>query len=165
MIHLSHHFRPIPSNRFSFFVLITFLLSSCIQTQAYPGPALERHEVSRVYFYSNKGMQTRLLSIDGKEQGLFNTGIEILPGDHTFHVSYEISSEDCYGFDYCFEAITIGACNGKLTTQAGGEYRIQLTGSTAGVSAVVTDEDSGVGVGYGTCENSGTRSGRRTTPY
>lgn len=130
-------------------------LSACAATQTYSGPRREPHEVGTVYFYNIQEVSLSGLSVDGVDQG-FGIGLEVLPGKHSVEVEYQNTDQDCsyaYGREtWCTESIYTGLCSGSINTEAGKEYRIEVSGISESAWILIMEENSREAAGSGSCQ-------------
>ncbi len=132
--------------RNSVFVL---LLSGCA-SQAYDGPKRPVGKVCKVYFYSSKPVSFSSMAVDGRRQGVFDAGIEVLPGSHNVSAEFEIKQEDCDG-DGCALRTFSGKCDATIRTEAGQTYAVRARGVTDTAFVTLLNEGSGEVAGSGTC--------------
>ncbi len=124
---------------------------ACTTTRGYDGPELPESEVSRVYFYANKGVDLTETAIDGRSRGFFDMSIDILPGAHNVWLTYAVKDESCdyYG---CTTRTYSGKCETTLRTAAGKKYAVRVNGYGEVVSISAEEDDEGAAyAGSGSC--------------
>lgn len=135
--------------------VIAVHFAACAATQTYSGPRREPHEVGTVYFYNLQGVALSGLSVDGVDQG-FGIGLEVLPGKHSVEVEYQNKDQDCsysYGREtWCTEISYTGLCSGTIRTEAGRDYRIEVSGISESAWISMMEEDSREVAGSGSCQ-------------
>ncbi len=151
------------SRRFSLYWYATKLLylgiffSSCIQTKGYLGPELEKSKVSTIYFFGVRDITLHALKVDNTQQGLFDTGIDVLPGKHDADVNFEIKEIECSPSflsteEYCYEKLFRGGCRASFTSEAGKTYAVEVSGVGQEAFISVLEKHSRDVVGVGDCE-------------
>lgn len=127
--------------------------SGCSSTRAYEGGDRPDSETSIIYFYGDRGVDLSEMAVDGVEQGIFDMGLRVLPGEHTVSAAFTVSGrEECYGASYCTVRQWSGRCRGAVRAEAGGRYAVRIQGSGDTATMLVTPDDAPDGVsGSGTC--------------
>ena len=101
------------------------IFSACTSTKNYSGPALPADQVSSISFFSNRPLEMSDLAIDSMEKGLFDSSVEVLPGEHQAFGRFKISAVECTG-KTCLKTVYSGTCNASLRTAAGHAYAIRV---------------------------------------
>ncbi len=132
--------------------LLALSLTSCSQTAVNIPPGMSAADLATVYFYSDKGIDTSYLAVDGIGQGVFDMGLKVLPGEHEAGCDYKVEDKKCYWDNYCYDAFYYGRCRATFRTQKGREYKIKLRRAAESVFVSVVDAANDEVVGSGSCE-------------
>ena len=151
-----HLSRKNPSVEFLASALFTVFSVGCA-TQGYSGPQRPESEISTIYFYSSKPLDTSSLAVDGKTQGVFDLGVKVLPGEHEAYAQFEIKDESCDSYGCTIRRAT-GKCNATIRATAGRIYAIRFRSSADEAFVTVEDKNSGEISGSGSCTTERTTS-------
>jgi hypothetical protein len=141
-----------PTLRPNLLILLILLTTSCVQTGVRIPPGTNEADLATIYFYSEKGMDTSYLAVDGIGQGMFDTGLNVLPGEHEATTDYTIEDESCYWTDYCYDTTYYGSCHATVRAEAGHEYAVRLSHASSSAYISVEDAKTGETAGAGSCE-------------
>ena len=144
---------PEPIMKLHFFTSLMFsvtAISGCTISRGYDGPERPESELSRVYFYSNNGVDLKDIAVDGRTKNYFDMGIDILPGTHSVWLSYEVKEESCDYFG-CVTKTYSGRCESSLKTEAGRKYAVRVSGYGESVSINAEFDEGGGYAGSGSC--------------
>lgn len=76
--------------------LLLAVLSACAATRGYPGPERSDSETAWLYFRAREGVSLSELKVGEYQQGYFDWGIRILPGNQKVSFVSSVPEEHCY---------------------------------------------------------------------
>lgn len=131
----------------------------CAPTRGYDGPSRSAAETATVYFYSNSPISLSEMRVGSAQQGYFDLGLTVLPGEHALSASYSANDTDCgSGYTYgCVDVLYEGDCQGSIHVEAGHQYSVRAIGSGESAYLSITDKADDQVAGSGSCVE------RRTT--
>ena len=134
----------------NFCILLCFFCCSCSSTRGYSGPELPKNKISTIYFYANPPLEVQEMAVDGRTQGFFDLGLEVLPGEHHAWAEFSIKQSECDS-DGCAASKYSGKCDISLRTDAGHSYAIRISGYTDTAYVDVKDRANDTLAGSGSC--------------
>lgn len=144
--------RPYPNRAFNSLFLLIVFLCSCSQTAVRIPAGMSEADLASVAVYSDKGIDTSYIAIDGIGQGMFDSGLKVVPGPHEAGCDYRLEDKKCYWDNYCVQTIFYGRCRASFHAQKGRSYAVKLRRSASSVFVSVVDSASDEVVGGGSCE-------------
>jgi hypothetical protein len=136
--------------------ITTLALSGCALRPVGDLKNLPETEQAKIYFYSDKGIESSDWKVDGVERGYFTLGHVVAPGKHSFEVEVIIKNEECIDYyrsrELCYEVNYYGECKGSVTAQPGRSYAIRMKGIDDSAFVTVSDEADDSTGGSGSCE-------------
>lgn len=140
-----------PTFRANFLFLLLILLGACSKTSVKIPPGMTEADLATVQFYSPKDIDTSYLAVDGVGQGIFDSGLQVVPGEHEATCDYTFSDQQCYWRNYCVETAFYGNCRASLRAEKGASYAVKLRRASTSVFISVVDAKTGEVAGSGNC--------------
>lgn len=128
--------------------------AGCIRTHAYPGAERSPDETALVFFYAGPHVELSQMAVDGIVQGVFDTGIQVLPGERRVTAAFELSDPfSCSTREYCLVRRWTGRCFANLRASAGERYAVRIDGHSEAPSIFISlDDDENEIKGSGSCQ-------------